>query len=73
MKNKDRIMNKKNFRVVSVMVLAPVNQDDCIADDLSNLTGNVGLYTFGTDSRNLTRDEWDEVKSQVPEEILEQK
>ena len=65
-------MNAKNFRAVSVTVLAPIGQDDGVADDLSNLTGNVGLYTFGTESRPLTRAEWAEVKSQVPTEVLEQ-
>ena len=53
-------------------MLAPVGQDDGVADDLNNFSGNVGLYSFGTESRPLTKEEWAEIKSQVPKEILDQ-
>jgi hypothetical protein len=64
-------MNAKKFVAVSVTVLAPVGQEDGIENDLVNLTGNVGLYTFGSTIKPLSRNQWREVKSQVPEEILE--
>jgi len=65
-------MNAKNFKVVTLSVLAPVWQEDCIENDMLQLAGGLGLYAFGTSTRTLTRAEWREVKSQVPSEVLEQ-
>src|ERR1017187_9006671 len=63
-------MNAKQFRAVSVTVLVPKGQEDGAANDLNNFSSAVGLHSFGTKSRPLTRAEWKEVQDNVSESIL---
>ena len=58
-----------NFVKLSVSFIVRKNEATAITNELQDLP--YGIYHMGTAEDKLTDDEWQEVNSQVPEDILE--
>ena len=63
-------MKANQFRIVSVSVAVPAKDAEATAEALSDVSGNFGFYSMGTSERTPNRAEWQEIKANVPEDIL---
>lgn len=65
-------MKAKDFCIVSVSVAVPAKDADNVAEALGDVSGNFGFYSMGTSQRVPNRAEWQELKANVPDDILTQ-
>lgn len=63
-------MNAKHFRIVSVAVAVRAEDADSMAQSLSDVSGNFGIYSMGTCVKLPNRAEWNEIREQVPDSVL---
>ena len=63
-------MNANHFRIVSVSVAVRAEDADDVAQQLSDVSGNFGLYSMGATQKTPNRLEWREIREQVPDSVI---
>ena len=63
-------MKANQFRIVSVSVAVRIDDAADVAQQLSDVSSNFGIYSMGAIQRTPNRAEWNEIRENVPEDIL---